>query len=178
MPFNLIKQYPELLEILHLSEYQRQESLRQIFIRDIEENDDFKFRGVQIYPIKTDGRADMSREFMHLTTERVKLLDEEGRVIQNNVFEPERSKRLHWINHHVHERTPSNVKVFSIVERDQEKRQSVKKTYIYDKVQKYIIVLEHQRGRGYYLLTAYYLNRPYAEKQIIKKMKHALPEVK
>ena len=156
---------------------ERQASLKRIFKRDIEDNLDFKFRGVQIYPIKTDGIADMDREFMHLTTERVEENEEEGNTITKNVFEPERSKRLHWINHHVHECTPDNIVVFSVTERDQVKRQDVTKTYIYDKVEQYIIVLECQRGKGYYLLSAYHMDRPYSLKQIRKKMKHALPEV-
>ena len=59
-------------------------------------------------------------------------------------------------------------------ERDQLKRRDVTKTYIFDKVDKYIIVLECQRGKGYYLLTAYHMDRPYSLKQIQKKMKHAL----
>ena len=149
----------------------------KVFKRDIEENPDFKFRGTQIYPIKTDGEADMGREFMHLTTERVEEQDGNGNIIKKNVFEPERSKRIHWINHHIHEKTPANIVVFSVTERDQEKRQDVTKTYIYDKVEKYIIVLECQRGKGYYLLTAYHLDRSYSEKQIQKKMKHALTDV-
>ena len=177
MPFNLIKRYPELLEIMHLAPEQRHASLMNIFKRDIEENPDFTFRGAQIYPIKTDGEADMEREFMHLTTERVEEQDKDGRTIKSNVFEPERSKRLHWINHHLHEKTPANIVVFSVTERDHEKRQDVTKTYIYDKVEKYIIVLECQRGKGYYLLTAYHMDRSYSEKQILKKMKHALPNV-
>jgi hypothetical protein len=53
----------------------------------------------------------------------------------------------------------------------------VTKTYIYDKLEKYIIVLECQREKGYYLLTAYHMDRPYSQKQIQKKMKHALPQV-
>lgn len=177
MPINLIKKYPELLEILHMAPAERQSSLRRIFNRDIQDNLDFTFRGVQIYPIKTDGIADMDREFMHLTTERVEEEDEDGNTVNKNVFEPERSKRLHWINHHVHERTPDSIVIFSVTERDQIKRQNVTKTYIFDEIEKYIIVLECQRGRGYYLLTAYHMDRSYSLKQIQKKMKHALPEV-
>jgi hypothetical protein len=114
---------------------------------------------------------------MHLTTERVEEEDEEGNTVSKNEFEPERSMRLHWINHHVHERTPDNIVVFSVTERDQLKRQDVTKTYIYDKLEKYIIVLECQSEKGYYLLTAYHMDRPYSQKQIQKKMKHALPQV-
>lgn len=177
MSFNLTKKYPNLLEIMHLTPEQRMASLRRIFKRDIEENADFKFRRTQIYPIKADGIADMEREFMHLTTERVEEMDETGNTIKRNVFEPNRSMRLHWIKHHIQEDTPENIVVFSISERNKEKRQDIIKTYIYDKVEKYIIVLECHRGKGYYLLTAYHLDRSYAEKQIAKKMKHALPEV-
>ena len=61
MPFNLLKKYPELLEILHMNEHQRKESLMRIYKRDIEDNPNFKFREKQIYPIKSDGVADMAK---------------------------------------------------------------------------------------------------------------------
>lgn len=51
------------------------------------------------------------------------------------------------------------------------KKRKVKKTYIYDKVEKYVIVLEQQRTNAFYLLTAYHLNREYGEKALLKKMK-------
>lgn len=51
------------------------------------------------------------------------------------------------------------------------KKRKVKKTYIYDKVEKYIIVLEQQRTNAFYLLTAYHLNKDYGEKALLKKMK-------
>ena len=51
------------------------------------------------------------------------------------------------------------------------------KTYVYDKKEKYVIVLECQRKSSYYLLTAYYLNKEYAEKGIKKKMKKRLPNI-
>ena len=50
----------------------------------------------------------------------------------------------------------------------------VKKTYIYDKVEKYVIVLEQQRSNGFYLLTAYHLNKEYGLKALEKKMKKRL----
>lgn len=50
MPFNLLKKYPELLEILHLNEHQRKKSLMGVYKRDIEDNPNFKFREKQIYP--------------------------------------------------------------------------------------------------------------------------------
>lgn len=73
--------------------------------------------------------------------------------------------------------SPDNVEVFSVTERDQKKRCDVTKTYIYDKKEKYVIVLECQRKSSYYLLTAYYLNKEYAEKSIKKKMKKRLPNI-
>ena len=178
MPTNLLKKYPELLEILHLPADKRKESLLKIFKRDIEDNEDFKFRGVQIYPIKTDGEIDMAREFMHLTTEEVEDIDENGvQQAKKRVFDMHRSQRLHWINHHIHEMIPQNIDIFSVIERDTNKRQDITKTYIYDKQEKYLIVRECQRKGGYFLLTAYYLNRPYAEKQLKKKMKKRLNTV-
>lgn len=127
MPTNFLKEYPELLEILHLPADKRKESLLKIFKRDIEGNEDFKFRGVQIYPIKTD----MAREFMHLTTEEVEDIDENGvKQAKKRVFDMHRSQRLHWINHHIHERIPENIDIFSVVERDTNKRQDITKTYM------------------------------------------------
>lgn len=177
MPTNLLKKYPDLLEILHLSEIHRKRSLLQIFKRDIEDNNKFKFRNKQIYPLKTDGEMDMTRQFKHLTCEEVTEEDENGRLFPKRVFEKDRSQRLHWINHHVQELSPENIDVFSVVERDQKKRQDVTKTYIYDKKERYVIVLECQRKNTYYLMTAYYLNKSFGEKNIRKKMKKRLSEV-
>ncbi len=67
----------------------------------------------------------------------------------------------------------ANVEVFSVVERDQKNRKDITRTYIYNIPQKYVIVLEPQvrSGNAYYLLTAYYLDEDYGEKQMKKKMK-------
>lgn len=57
-------------------------------------------------------------------------------------------------------------------------RKNIYRTYVYDTVEKYVIVLEPQRSPyGYYLLTAYYLNRPSGEKKIKKMLKKKLDEV-
>lgn len=178
MPLNLTKKYPKSLDILSLSPRERNESLRRIFNRDIEDNTGFAFRGSLINPIKTDGKPDMDREFMHLTTERIEVDDGTGKKIFKNEFDADRSMRLHWIRHHIEEQTPENIVVFSVLERDKAKRQDEFQTYIYDKVEKYVIVLRCQRKGGYYLLTAYHLNRPYAEKQLMKKMKSQLSDIK
>ena len=73
----------------------------------------------------------------------------------------------------------ADIEVFSIVERDQKNRKDIKRTYIYNKTQKYVIVLEPQlrSGNAYYLLTAYYLDEDYGEKMMKKKMKKRLQEV-
>lgn len=127
---NIIKKYPELLELAYLSEREREHDLHAIFKRDIEDNCQFSFRGWRIYPIKTDGEIDMARLFKHLTCEEIMVENEDGTTYPKRVFEMARSQRLHWINHHVRELTPDNLDVFTIEERDGKKRK-VKKTYIY-----------------------------------------------
>ena len=74
MPLNKLKKYPELLVLSSLDEKSRTKSLRGIFDRDIADNENFKFMGKRIYPIKSDGILDMDREFMHLTTEEIEAL--------------------------------------------------------------------------------------------------------
>lgn len=178
MPLNLLKKYPSLLEILHLNEDQCKESLMKIYRRDIEDNPNFKFREKQIYPIKSYGKADMGRQFKHLTCEEIQEKDEKGNLLPpKRVFEKDRSQRLHWIHHHIKEISPENIEIFSVTERDRKKRCDVTKTYIYDKREKYVIVLECQKKSSYYLLTAYYLNKEDGEKSIKKKMKKRLPNI-
>ena len=81
----------------------------------------------------------------------------------------------YWIKTHIEERTGDDIIVFSIEERNPQKRVDETRVYIYNKGQKYIIVLEPQRkGQAYFLLTAYYLNKEYGEKQIKKKMKKGI----
>lgn len=178
MPFNLIKKYPELLELVG-SLKDMQASLKRIYVRDIEDNPDFKFRGIPIHPIKAEeGQLEMDMTFAHLTTREYHPTDDFGKPLPpKREFDIQRSKRLHWINHHVHERTPENIEVFTIIERDQDKRVDVKHTYIYDKVGKYVIVFDRREQKDFRLLTAYYLDEPYAEKMMKKKMKKRLPEV-
>lgn len=179
MPINILKQYSDLLEILHLPMVARVQSLRGIFDRDIANNIGFAFRGKSIYPIKTDGELDMDREFRHLTTVEIQEKDDDG-VLQpkKRVFEADRSMRLHWVRHHIEERTPHNIIAFTVTERDQKKRENITKTYLYDKQQNYVIVLECQRNStAYYLLTAYHLNRVEGKKKIEKLLKKKQPEV-
>jgi hypothetical protein len=168
--FNILKKYPELLDLIGLNEQERNQDLQSIFRRDIEDNPDFSFRSLPIYPIKTQGVADMGRLFKHLTCEEVEIRNVDGTSYPKRVFEMDRSQRLHWINHHIKESTPENIDVFTVEERDSQKRK-VRKTYIYDEVEEYVIVLEQQRKDAFYLLTAYHLNKEYGKKALAKKMK-------
>lgn len=180
MPLNLLKHYPELLELDHLSDAARTKSLKGVYARDIENNESFSFRGKRIYPIKSDGRIDMERQFTHLTCGEIEDEDEKGHTVQRRVFDKYRSERLHWIKTHTDETTHErSIVIFSHVERDTRKRRDVVRTYIYNKKQKYVIVFEPQKRSvaSYYLLTAYYLNKSYGVKQIEKKLKNKMNEV-
>lgn len=177
MPLNLIKKYPELLDINSLDEYRRTKSLQNIFKRDIEDNPDLKFQQKNIRPIKGEEPA-MVLLFRHLTTEEIFEEDDLGKKYPKRVFEKERSVRLHWIKYHLEQQKKENVFIFSVEERNQKKRSDIIRTYIYDQEQKYVIVLDPQRSKkDYYLITAYHLNREYGEKKIKKLLKRKLSEV-
>ena len=177
MPINLIKKYPQLLELAYLNEGQRIDSLKSIFRRDIEDNTNLNFRTKIIRPIKGE-EPSMQILFKHLTCEEIIVQNEDGTTYPKRVFEMDRSVRLHWVRHHIEEKTKGNIEVFSVEERDLKRRKDVIKTYIYDTEQDYVIVLEPQRsGTDYYLLTAYYLNKMEGKKSIQKKFKKRLPDV-
>lgn len=169
-----MKTYPQFLEIGHLTEHQRNDSLNGVFRRDIEEHPGLSFLGKIIRPIKGEEPA-MELLFRHLTTEEVWVNDELGNAFSKRVFELERSVRLHWIRHHLEGKKKDNVEIFIVTERDQKKRRDITRTYIYDVEQKYIIVLDpHRSSKDYYLLTAYYLNKEYGERKINKLLKKKL----
>jgi len=175
MPLNLLKKYPELLELAHLSEFDRILSLKGIFKRDIEDNHSFSFRRKKIWPVKGE-EPSMQILFRHLTTEEIDEKDENEKVYQRRIFEMDRSMRLHWIKPHVDEAINDEIKVFSTEERIHGK--NTFRTYVYNRKHKYVLVMEPQRsGNDYYLLSAYYLNRPYGEKIIEKKMKNRLAQL-
>jgi hypothetical protein len=179
MPTNLLKKYPDWLELDALNASQRKESLLRIFKRDIEDNESFQFQRKAIYPIKTaEPDTTMQTLFNHLTTQEIEEKDEKGKKVNKRVYEPDRSKRLHWIRNHIETTPIKDIEIFSIMEWSSSKKTDVARTYIYDTQEKYVIVLEPQRtGRNYYLLTAYYLNKSFALKQMSKKMKNKLPIV-
>jgi len=172
MPLNLIKVYPDLLELVHLDERSRQKSLYAVFKRDIEDNTTLVFKGKIIRPIKKeDGESAMQTLFHHLTT-RIEQ-NEDSKQIKKRVFEIDRSQRLHWILFHVEEKKPDNIEIFSYVDRTDGKDRN--RTYIFDSACKYVVILELQNtGKDYYLITAYYLNEKQGLKQIQKKLKGKL----
>jgi hypothetical protein len=164
MPLNLLKVYPALLELDYLTESQRTKSLYGVFRRDIEDNAGFSFKTKRINPIKVEIDA-MQLLFKHLTTE---MVDETTRKRE---FEPNRSKRLHWIRHHVEERKKENMIVFSVRE------QAGIRTYIHDVEESYVIVLEPYRDqKEYYLITAYSLEERNSRK-IQNKFGRRLPDL-
>jgi hypothetical protein len=167
MPYNLLKKYNELLELAAFNEVQRKASLLRIFNRDIAENPGFGFRGKRITPTPQDGVIKMETLFAHLTTE---MVDKETR---QRIFEIDRSLRLHWLRHHVEENVAEHRMVFSV-----EEPEGVR-TYIYDRTEKYVIVLEPLRKvNAYFLLSAHYLKgKDEKRNKMEKKYKRKLPEV-
>lgn len=175
MPLNLIKIYPHLLDLGQFSEHQRKESLRGVFKRDIEDNVSLRFQTKPIRPIKKDGIVPMDNLFNHLITKEAR--DEKGKKTGSRSFEMARSQRLHWLKYHVEGRKTDNIDIFSYEDK-LEGRGLVKRTYIYDMEEEYVIILEPQRSMlDYYLITAYYLNEPGGKKQILNKQKKKLGEV-
>ncbi len=167
MPLNLLKSYNQLLEFESLTESQRTNSLKRIFNRDIADNTAFKFKGRQINPTPLDGFLTMDTLFTHLTTE---IIDKKSR---KRAFEIHRSKRLHWLRHHIDEKKTEKMLVFSV------KEPSGVRTYVYDLDESYVIVLEPLRKREeYYLLTAYWVRGKDAKRnKFEKKYKRRLPDV-
>lgn len=163
MPFNLLKTYNQLLDFLGMSEVQRTNSLLGVFRRDIETNTAFNFRGKKINPIH--GKSpEMETLFTHLTGE---IVDKKER---RREYEKNRCERLHWIKNHTEERCPA-LQVFSVEDTDGER------TYIYNEVEQYIVVLAPYRDRReYYLITAHYLDGRNPDK-MKNKIKRKLDEV-
>jgi hypothetical protein len=94
------------------------------------------------------------------------------------VFESYRAHRLHWVKPHIAEEINDDIVVFSAEERDQRKRKNVYRTYIHNRTEKYVIILEPQNsGMDYYLLTAYHLNEKKGREQIRKKWKKRLNDI-
>ena len=165
MPLNLLKKYNELLELNGLNEYQRIKSLHKVFSRDFE-SDPIIFNDKNITPTQIDGKITMDTLFSHLTT---KIEDKE---LRNRVFDKDRAERLHWVRYHLGKKK-QDVLVFSTRE------PQGNRTYIYDKDEKYVIILEPLRKeKSYYLLTAYKLTgKDDKRDKILRKYKRKLAEV-
>mgnify|MGYP001791513092 CR=1 FL=1 len=167
MPLNLLKKYNALLELVAMNPKDRDKSLRGVFNRDIVNNISFIFRSKQVNPTSKDGETPMETLFSHLTT---KMTDTRTRKRE---FEIKRSIRLHWVKHHIDEKKVDNMLVFSVNEPEGVR------TYIYDKDEKYVIVLEPLRIKSeYYLLSAFYVEGKDAKRDtFIKKYDRQLPEL-
>lgn len=165
MATNLLRKYPELLQVSHLSPAARTVSLKGVFDRDIRNNSFFKFRTKQINPTSKDGEIPMDTLFHHLTTV---VTDEKTKKRE---FDIDRSVRLHWIKYHIEEKKKDKMLIFSCKE-----PQGIR-TYIYDKAEKYVVILEPYRNKDeYYLLTAYHLTGR-NNKKIENKYKRKLNNV-
>lgn len=175
MPLNLIKVYPHLLDIIGFNEHERNESLKGVFRRDIENNVNFKFLTKTIRPIKKEGEIPMATLFSHLTTREI--IDEKGKRTGARSFEMARSQRLHWVKYHMDQRKTEKVDIFSFEDKIVG-RGYVIRTYIYDIDAGYVIILEPQKSTlDYFLITAYHLDEPGGKKQIESKRKKKLAEL-
>lgn len=144
MALNLLKIYNQLLELFG-TEAQIRSSLKGVFNKDFNAQQEIKFNNKAVYPTpRHDGEIPMETLFRHLTTE---ITDKKTRKRE---FEPQRSLRLHWVKYHLNEKKSNNMLLFSV------KEPEGIRTYFYDRDEKYVVVLEPQRnGEAYYLLTAY-----------------------
>ena len=106
MPYNLIKKYNSLLELDALNEIQRKSSLHGIFKRDFIDSFNY-FRRKLVLPTPKEGQETMEVLFHHLTT---KDDYQEGR----RSYDRDRAIRVHWIRHHIQEKTTDILKVFSV----------------------------------------------------------------
>ena len=167
MPLNLLKKYNQLLDVAAMNEPQRKKSLRSVFDRDITHNSFFVFQAKRINPTPAAGQDTMERLFTHLTT----VITDKS--TNKREFDMARSIRLHWLKYHIDENKKNNMFVFSVAE------PAGLRTYIYDKDEFYVIVLEPMRKKNeYYLLTAYYLEgRDKARDKMMKKYRKSLPDV-
>nr|WP_321411145.1 hypothetical protein [uncultured Carboxylicivirga sp.] len=167
MPFNQLKKYNQLLELAALNPAQQKKSLQSIFDRDITNNPSFKFKQRHITPTPKDGEIKMSTLYTHLTTVIV------DKVTRKREFDNDRAIRLHWVKYHVDENKKDNILIFSV------KEPEGNRTYIYDKDEKYVVVLEPLRAKDeYYLLTAYYVKGKDAKRdKFASKYKRRLNEV-
>lgn len=167
MPLNLIKRYNELLDISGMSIHDRQTSLMGVFNRDFKDVN-ITFKDKLVTPTVKDGKIALDTLYSHLTSE---CIDNKTRKRE---FDIHRSKRLHWVKFHINEIKKDDILVFSVNEPEGNR------TYIYDKTECYVIVLEPLRNvNQYYLLTAFHVRGRDAQrdKYLTKYNKRRLPEI-
>lgn len=85
-------------------------------------------------------------------------------------FDRHRAERLHWVSFHLEKKKEENLLIFSV-----EEPEGIR-TYIYDKMEEYVIILEPLRKKQeYYLLTAYKLTGKDGKRdKIMKKYKRRM----
>lgn len=167
MPFNQLKKYNQLLELNSYTEKQRIVCLRQIYDRDIVPEKRIIFRKKPLNPTPHENKIDLDRHFYHLTT---KTVDEKTKQRE---YDKDRCERLHWVKFHIEEKKKEDVLVFSVKE-----PQGIR-TYIYDSIEKFVVVLEPLRKvEEYYLLTAYLVQgRDKERDKFMKKYKRKLDTI-
>lgn len=162
--FNKLKTYNQLLELDDLTPAKRNESLTGVFKRDFVDSSVF-FRGKSVEPTPKNGEDTMSILLRHLTTKT------ENKDESHREYDRDRSIRIHWIKYHISEKSPAKVEIFSAQDK------SGIRTYIFDRDESYVVILEPRRnGTSYYLITAYYLTGNNCRK-IENKIKKKLPNI-
>lgn len=143
MPSNLLKHYNDRLDMLYPSLNENIQSFRRVYDRDFS-GFQFSFRAYPIHPTPAEDEDTMDRVFRHLTTV---IVDESTRKRE---FETARSIRIHWVKHHLEERNPEILNVFTVLDE--------RRVYVLDTTERYVIVLEPFRSeQAFFLLTAYHL---------------------
>lgn len=167
MPLNLLKTYNDLLDFGAYNDYQRRQSLQGVFDRDFTNNPNLSFKDKPIQPTPKNGEIPMATLFSHLTTVVT------DKATRQRTFDIVRSKRLHWVRFHIDNNKADDMLHFSVRE------PAGVRTYIYDKNEKYVVILEPlRRVDEYYLLTAYHLTGKDAKRnKILKKYKRKLDEL-
>ena len=170
MPLNLIKKYPDLLELDRFNKRNREASLKRIFKRDFEDVVN-SFRDKIIRPIPSQSQQDkMEILYKHLTTKKIY-----GRNDNKRAYDRDRAIRLHWVRPHVLQNIPDELTIFSVQEKVQ--GSYAVRTYIYNRSEQYVIILEPFRNTDdYYLITAYYLETR-NKRKIENKLKRKLTKV-
>lgn len=161
--FNKLKKYNGLLELDGLNVGDRNKSLSGIFQRDFIDSTPC-FRTKTVRPTPKEGKDTMDVLLHHLTTCTT------NRDKSSREYDRDRAIRVHWVRHHICENSPDKLDVFSIREK------TGVRTYLWDKNERYVVILEPKDNDTYYLLTAYYVSRANWYK-IENKSRRRLPEV-